>query len=227
MNRCASGLRGQPVPRGRDPLQVDEIAARILEQRPFVDHRQLEVGVRVVHRLPPGLGDRYEREGQRAESERRGRPGLRACRRVDDPAQVGRARDERRDRERQHEGGFDKHREGEIATRAHESEAVRDIPGRGRDGEAREREEAQQHERVVTEAPVRRSLGRRYDRDGRDERGGSERGRDAVHGGRVLGRHRALAPEPAQLAIRLERRRALAPLQARLPVLHQSGQERR
>ena len=59
-------LRGEhehePVPRRRRPLQVGEVAARVLEQRPLVDHRQLEVRVGVVDRLPAGLGDDDERE---------------------------------------------------------------------------------------------------------------------------------------------------------------------
>ena len=44
------------------PLQKREVAAGVLEQRALVDHRQLEVGVGVVHRLTPRLRDDDEQE---------------------------------------------------------------------------------------------------------------------------------------------------------------------
>ena len=66
-------LRGEhehdPVARRRAPLQEREIAPAVLEHRPLVDHRQLEVRVGVVERLPPGLGEDDEREPDRAERE--------------------------------------------------------------------------------------------------------------------------------------------------------------
>ena len=94
----------EPVPGGRRPLQVGEVAAGVLEQRPFVDHRQLEMGVGVVDRLSPGLGDDDKRERDRGErrapgSTRRPPPAVPAI----IPLQVRRAGDERGDGEREHE----------------------------------------------------------------------------------------------------------------------------
>ena len=68
----------EPVPRSERPLEQGQVAAGVLEHGPFVDHRQLEVRVGVVDRLPSRLGDHDEREGDGAErrapgSSRRGR----------------------------------------------------------------------------------------------------------------------------------------------------------
>ena len=49
------------MPHRGGPLEVREVPARVLEERPLVDHRQLEVRVRVVDRLAPGLGHDDER----------------------------------------------------------------------------------------------------------------------------------------------------------------------
>ncbi len=51
--------------------------------------------------------------------------------------------------------------------------------------------------------------------------------RQAVHDAGAFDVDGALAPEPPQLAVRLERRRAAPALEARLPVLHEAGEERR
>ena len=52
-------------------------------------------------------------------------------------------------------------------------------------------------------------------------------GREPVDDGGALDRDGALAPQPAQLPVRLQRRRAAPSLQPRLPVLHEPGQKRR
>ena len=53
------------------PVQERKIAAAVLEHGPFVDHRQLEVRVRIVERLPARLGEDDEREPHRTEREAR------------------------------------------------------------------------------------------------------------------------------------------------------------
>ena len=88
-----------PVPCCRAPLQVGEVATAVLEQRAFVDHRQLEVRVRVVDRLASRLGEHDEREPDRTERETRRRPdGAPRCAR-DHSCEVGRAGDQGRDAE--------------------------------------------------------------------------------------------------------------------------------
>ena len=101
----------EPVPGGGGPLQEREVAAAVLEQRPLVDHRQLEVRVRVVDRLAARLGDDDGGERDRGERERRRRPGARAGRARDHADQVGRARNERRDREREDQADLDEDRD--------------------------------------------------------------------------------------------------------------------
>ena len=115
----------------------------------------------------------------------------------------------------------------QVAAGAHQREAVRDVPRRGGDREPREREQPDEHERVVADAPVGRVGGDRDEQHGdRDARRG-DRGREPVDDRRPLDVDRALAPQPAQLAVRLERRRPAAALQPRLPVLDEPGQKRR
>ena len=69
-------LRGdhehEPVPRARGPLEIRQVAARVLEQRPLVDHRQLEMRVGVVDRLATRLRDDDEREARPRRARARG-----------------------------------------------------------------------------------------------------------------------------------------------------------
>jgi hypothetical protein len=132
-------------------LQVGEITARVLEQRALVDHRQLQVRVGVVDRLPARLRDCHERECDRAERQRRARPGVCPSRSRNDTAQVGRTRKKRGDREREHECRLDEHRQGEIAARPHQREAIACVPRREHDGEPRESKEPDEQERVVAD----------------------------------------------------------------------------
>ena len=82
--------------RGR-PVQKREIAAGVLEQRPLVDHRQLEMRVGVVDRLAAGLDEDHEHERQRAAPVRRRAPDVPAGRRDAHRQQVGAVRGKRRD----------------------------------------------------------------------------------------------------------------------------------
>ncbi len=192
-----------------------------------MDHRQLEVRVGVVDRLPSRLGHQDERERERAEGESRARPGGRACRPRDHQDEVRGARDERRDGEREHERRFDEDGDREVAARSHQREPVRDVPGRRGDGEPREREEPGEHERVAADAEVG-CVGRHRDEQHRHPHAcGGDRRRDPVRDPRALHVDRALAPEAPELTVRLERSRAAPSLEARLPVLHEPGEERR
>ena len=79
----------EPVARRHRPLQKREVAAGVLEQRPLVDHRQLEVRVGVVDRLPARLRDDHEQERQQREGLRGIAPDMR-CRRSRPPCRAGR-----------------------------------------------------------------------------------------------------------------------------------------
>ena len=192
----------EPVPSRERPLEVGLVAAGVLEHRPLVDHRQLEVRVRVVDGLPAGLGDDDEREGDGSEGERRRRPRVAAGRARDHAAEVGRAGDERRDGQGEDERRFDEHRQRQVAARALEREAVRRVPGRHADGESREREQAREHERVVADTEPRRAGGDRDEEDRRAHRRCHETRGQAVDERRALDVDAALAPEAAELAVR-------------------------
>ena len=226
--KIAGGEREhQPVPRRHRPLQEREIAAGVLEQRPFVDHRQLEVGVGIVDRLPAGLGDDDEQERQQREGLGGVAPDARARAGGGHSAQVGGRAGQRGAREGEHERGLHGHADGEVAARALQREPVPGVPGRRRQREAREREQAEQDERVVPDRPAGRVPGDRHEQARQREHGSDDRGCEAVDRARTLGIHDRLAPQPRELAIGLQRRCAAAALQARLRPLRHAGQERR
>ena len=81
--RPALRARARASAARRRPLQIGEVAAGVFEQRALVDHRQLEVRVGVVDRLPPGLGDDDQRERDRARAQAPGSHQTAAGRRGD------------------------------------------------------------------------------------------------------------------------------------------------
>ncbi len=86
------GEEDQQLERGR-PLDQGQVAARVLEHHGLVDHGQLEVRGRVVHRQPPRLGQRHDEErgeGEEIARAHRLRGALHGARH--DLAQVGGAR---------------------------------------------------------------------------------------------------------------------------------------
>ena len=137
-------LRGQhedePVSCRGGPLEQRKIAARVLEQRAFVDHRQLEMRVRVVDRLAPRLGDHDKRERDRTECQCWVGPCGRASRPRDHLHEVGGAGDKRGDGERQHERRLKEHGDREVAAGAHQRKPVGHLPRRRGDGEPRKRQ---------------------------------------------------------------------------------------
>ena len=216
-----------PVARCRTPLEVREVASGVLEQRAFMDHRQLEMRVGIVDRLAARLGDDDECERERPERERGVRPHGTPGRRGDDAREVGGGRDECRDCKRKNERRLDEHRERQVAARSHEREPVRRVPRGGGDGEARKREHPHEHERVVTEAQARGAGRERHDEHSCSEARSDDCRRQAVDRRRPLDRDAALRPEPAQFPVRLERARPAAALEPPLPVLDEPGQKRR
>ena len=136
-------------------------------------------------------------------------------------------RDERGDRDCEHERGVGEDGDHQVAARAHQREAVPDIPGRSCDGEATEREHPEQRERVTSNTERRRAGSRRDEQHRQHEARGGDRRREPVHDPGAFDVDRALAPEPPQFPVRLQRRRPAASLQPRLPVLDQPRKERR
>ena len=181
----------EPVARGGPPLEIGEVAPGVLEQRPLVDHRQLEVRVGVVDRLAPRLGDDDERERRR----RRARaPGSTRCAVPAVPATMPR---------RSVVAGTSAATASESTSVAStKTEIVRSrlapisekpLPtshAAAASGEPRQREQADEHERIVADAPVRRSARQRE--RAAPQRPGSRRRRPA----RADRRRRALRGRP-------------------------------
>ena len=225
--RSGRRARARPSAGRRRPLQERQVASGVLEQRPFVDHRQLEMGVGVVDWLATGLGDDHESERHRGETERGVRPDGRARCARDHRGQVRRAGNERGDRRREHERHLGEDRDHQVAARAHQRKAVRDVPRCCCDGEPSQREQtARAREHRV---PPRATAPRRHrdEQNGQRETCRSDRRGEPVDDARALDLDRALAPEPAQFAVGLKRRRPAPSLQPGLPVLDEPRQERR
>ena len=210
-----------------DPVQVGEVAPGVLQQRALVDHRQLEVRVRVVDRLAPGLDEHDEREGQRSAPVRRLGPDVAAGRRAGHRHEVGAGSGQRGDEQGEHEQGLAEHGEREIARGAHQRESVARVPCGGRHREARERQQPDEHERIVAQPPATRPSADRHEREGDQQAGGRQRRGGAIHRPGAERLDGALAPQAAQDAIGLQRRRAAAPLQARLDGLDRARHQRR
>ena len=217
----------EPVPHRGAPLEERQVASAVLEHGAFVDHRELEVRVRVVDRLAPCLRDDDECKGGGAQRERRARPGVSPGGAGDDTTEVGRSGHERRDREREHQRRLHEHGEREVSARSLQGEAVGFVPGGGRDGEAGERQQSREREGVVPEAPAGRLVGRRHEQDRRRQRGGHDERCEPVDDRRPLDVDRALSPQPAQFAVRLQRRWPAASLEPRFQVLDETGEKRR
>ena len=156
--------------------QDGQPAARGLEQHPLVDHRQLEVRVRVVDRLVPRLGHGDDGERRGAQQQRRrepaaagGRPG------AGDHAQVRGARRQGGTREGEQERRLHERRDRDLAAAAHAAERAAGVEGAQRQDEAREGQEADDHQQVppaVERRPIaddRHQEGRHHHR-GEDER---------------------------------------------------------
>ena len=153
--------------------------ARGLEQHALVDHRQLEVRVRVVDRLVAGLGDGDDRERGGGEQERRGEAAPARGGAVGrDRAQVGRSRgrDARR-RARAASARLDERRDGDLAAGAHAPERAAGVERGERQHEPREREQAEDDEQVA-QSGERRPCG-----DDRDQQHGDDHGREHDHRG--------------------------------------------
>ena len=146
-----------------------------LEQHALVDHRQLEVGVRVVDRLVAGLGDGDDRERAGGEQERRRVPGRARRRRRARRSRRGRWSRPRAPR-RPAPGGAPARRASAIATSRLLPMPPNALPAssaeRARTNRARARRPT-----TTSRSPQPSSGGARAD-DRHEERGDEDRGED-------------------------------------------------
>ena len=199
----------------------------VLEQHALVQHGELEVRVRVVHRNAAGLG--REQHEHRREAEEVGRvpgedprrPAMRG-----EGAEVGRA-GRHRDREHDHhQDRLDQRRDRHLARGAHAAERAAGVERADRREEARQREQAEEHHRVAQRKGRRPRPDDRHER-ARGHRGGQHQHRDRpeeARGGVRL--HRALAQQLDEVAVGLEDPGALPALEPRLELLDEAGDQR-
>ncbi len=192
-----------------------------------MDHRQLEVRVGVVDRLPTGLGNHDERERHGRERERRGRPGL-AARRAGDDAREVRSCPRRAPRRRGR---------GRASPRRRPTTSDRGSrPGgrtrstcprlrrrrRGARGRAARQARAHRGRRPAPGAPSAAGTSR----IAAPIDAATSTGASAIDERRPLDVDAALAPETAELAVRLERPGATSALEPGLGLLREADQER-
>ncbi len=192
-----------------------------------MDHRQLEVGVGVVDRLAAGLDEDHQREGDRAAPVRGRAPDVLAAGRGDHRAQVGAVRRQRGDQQSKRQQCLAEDRDRQITRGSHQREAAARVPRGGGEREAREREQADQDERVVAESKGAGMPGDRADRERQQQAGRRKRRREPVDDARALGVDGALSPQPRERTVGLQRRGAAPPLQARLERLDGARENRR
>ena len=200
----------------------------VLEHHRLVDHRQLEMRRRVVHRNPAGLGDQHDEEpGKREDVARAERATPCSERAAHDRAEVERSRRERGGEEPQHQGGFGERRDRHLAAAAHAAERTARIERRGREREAAEREDADQPEDAAGALERRRRDQDRDQRRRRDRRGKVHARAEHVDPGGGLRSHRLFSQELGEIVVALQQRRTLPRLHPRLHLLDAAAQQRR
>ena len=174
------------------------------------------MGVGIVHRLAARLGEHHQAERERRRPMRGPGPHPGQRRRVAHREQIGAVQRQREQHEHQQQQPLDEHGEHQIPRGAHQTERAGRIPRGERHREARQRQQADQHERVVAQPPIpgraRRSAAAAAPARAR----GRDRRRQRVDERVRLGSHPALAPQPAKLAVGLDDRGPAPALQARL-----------
>ena len=183
-----------PVARGARPLQKREVAARILEQRALVDHRQLEMCVWVIDRLAPGLHEDDEHECDQATPVRRPAPDVATGRRGAHRRQIGAVGGQGRDGKWKEKQGLAEHRDHQLTHRSHQREAVTGVRRRRGQDEPGEREHPDEHERIVAETEAPGAPGDRNDRKRGEQARGDERRSEPVDHACPLRVDRALVP---------------------------------
>ena len=183
--------------------------ARGLQHHALVDHGQLEVGVRIVHRFVARLGDGDDGERRGAEQQRRCQPGKAHGGAVArDDAQVRAAGRRDTDRERQQQGRLHDRCDGHLAAGTHAPERAAGIE------RAERQEEPHQGQQPDDQQQVADAGERHAERDERHQEHGQHHGRHDRHGHDAAERacrvafHRAPTPPLREVAVGLPARTA-------------------
>ncbi len=235
-----SAARGTSTPTSRAPNTASfralqgaavedqsQLGPAMVEHDDFVDHRELEVRGRIVHRHPSVF--RQENEEQ-ADSDERQRGGGAPPRReqglAEHAAQREAAREENERDEAQEQGRFRERRERHLAARSHALEARPRVEARQHQSEAAQCEQVRERDKIAREAqqrlaPIERQQAGRAQRrrDDRDWRQPEHPRRRAAVGG-------PLAPQFAEVEVELQHRGAAATGQPRLRLGGESREQR-
>ena len=122
-NSAATSVEDDELLGVRRQDDAGETGPRVLEQHALVEHGELEVGIRVVHRNAPGLGQGQHEHGEQREQvgrlprQRRQRAAPRG-----QLAQVGGAARDRDREDHHHQGRLDQQADRHLARGAHAAE---------------------------------------------------------------------------------------------------------
>ena len=198
----------EPQLQGSRVEDAGEVRAAVIEHHDLVDHRELEMGCRVVNRDAAVLGEEHDQEGEGDQGE--GRRGLRP----DADRHVGQHRRQRqasrlpRDgRQSEEERGLRQGRERDLAARAHALEAGSRVERGDHRREARESEEVREQKEVPREG--HESRGAEGHEGGRHDHGRqSDDGPGPEHPARRPAVHGTLRHELPEVVVGLEQRLA-------------------
>ena len=192
-----------------------------------MNHGQFQMRVRVVHRHARVLGERDHGEGHTGEQEARvdRQFAVRQC--LDDRGQRGRARNHRRAEQDHQQRRLGQKTDQHLAPRTERAKRGAHVHGGQRDEDARQREQADQRDRVGRRRQRQIGRERRHDGAGQQHAAEHDVGRHAKQRGRVLGQHRLLDEQLVQHAVRLQQARRRLVLQPGAPLVDPAGHQRR
>ena len=157
------GEEDQQLERGR-PFDQGEVASRVLQHHGLVDHGQLEMRGRIVHRQPPRLGQRHDEErGEGQEVARAHRLGGPIQGPRHDLAEVGGPGSQREGEHRHRDGGLGERGHRHLPARSHASERGARVEPGEREEEGPEQQQVHHHQEIAD--PVE---GQRHRQDGQE-----------------------------------------------------------
>ena len=197
-------------------LHQPEKRAAVVQDHHLVNHRQLEVGGRIVHRHAAALGEQDDEDPGRRQDEG-GRPL--------EPGPLGRpqhageaegAGEPGEGEEGEEERGLGQPGEAHLARRPHTFERRAGVESGGRGEEAAEREEIGEEDEVAGEGDRRRERAERHQQPGHHRRHHGEDGGEHEHPGRRGAQRHTLAQELHEVEVGLPDAGSPAPGEERL-----------
>ena len=211
----------------RGPLDHRQVAAGVLQHHRLVNHRQLEVGGRIVDRNARVLGERHHGERDAGERHAGVDDELAVREGLHDGRERGRIRDERRGEQHHEQRGLGEKADHHLAPRTEAAEGGADVHRSERDEKAGEREQADQGDGVRRADQRELCAERGDDRGGAGQAAEDEVGRGAEQGARAMSEHDLLLEQLGEHAVGLQHPRAAAVLQPGAALVDPAHEERR